>query len=243
MPVAPLVSCIMPTKDRRAFVAQAIHYYLRQSYENRELIIIDDGIDSIDDLVPPSRNVFCTLLSGTKSISDKRNLACEQARGKYIVHWDDDDWQHPRRIAEQVEALEQTRADVCGLDSEIYLDVRTREVRRYTLEDVQPHSNYVPGNSLAYTRAFWDRKRFGVPGNIGEDSRFVMEPPVARVVKHVRLPLVVGIVHDDNVSPKRFTSKVWKADVTPGLVREIMGRDYAFYRQLGVQHGDPACQD
>jgi len=48
----PLVSCIMPTADRRVFVPQAIRYFLRQHYPNRELIIIDDGVDPVADLIP-----------------------------------------------------------------------------------------------------------------------------------------------------------------------------------------------
>ena len=48
----PLVSCIMPTFNRRAFAGQAIEYFLRQDYPNRELIILDDGTDAIGDLVP-----------------------------------------------------------------------------------------------------------------------------------------------------------------------------------------------
>jgi hypothetical protein len=41
----PLVSCIMPTNNRRTFVPKAIEFFLRQDYPNRQLIIIDDGSD------------------------------------------------------------------------------------------------------------------------------------------------------------------------------------------------------
>jgi hypothetical protein len=50
--IQPLVSCIMPTAHRRVFVPQAIRYFLRQDYPNRELIIADDGTDAIGDLLP-----------------------------------------------------------------------------------------------------------------------------------------------------------------------------------------------
>ena len=42
----------MPTHNRRPFVAQAIVYFLRQDYPNRELIIVDDGTDPVADLIP-----------------------------------------------------------------------------------------------------------------------------------------------------------------------------------------------
>jgi cellulose synthase/poly-beta-1,6-N-acetylglucosamine synthase-like glycosyltransferase len=48
----PLVSCIMPTRNRRIFVEQSIKYFLRQDYPRKELIVIDDGEDPVADLIP-----------------------------------------------------------------------------------------------------------------------------------------------------------------------------------------------
>ena len=53
----PLVSCIMPTYNRRAFVPYAINYFLRQDYENKELLIVDDGTDPVKDLVPADKQI------------------------------------------------------------------------------------------------------------------------------------------------------------------------------------------
>ena len=47
-----MVSCIMPTFNRREFVAQAIQYFLAQDYPCKELVIVDDGTESVADLVP-----------------------------------------------------------------------------------------------------------------------------------------------------------------------------------------------
>src|SRR6266545_4002208 len=52
-----LVSCIMPTAGRRRFVPQAIGYFLRQDYPNRELVIVDDGTDNLADLLPDDARV------------------------------------------------------------------------------------------------------------------------------------------------------------------------------------------
>jgi glycosyltransferase involved in cell wall biosynthesis len=48
----PFVSCIMPTRNRRRFLSQAIWYFLRQDYRNREMIIVDDGEDCVQDNIP-----------------------------------------------------------------------------------------------------------------------------------------------------------------------------------------------
>jgi len=48
----PLVTCIMPTHNRRSFVPQAIRCFLRQDYANLELLVLDDGTEPVGDLVP-----------------------------------------------------------------------------------------------------------------------------------------------------------------------------------------------
>ncbi|MGY0036917.1 glycosyltransferase [Pedobacter sp. NJ-S-72] len=49
---SPLVSCIMPTANREKFIPFAIAYFMTQSYRNKELIIIDDGKESVAHLIP-----------------------------------------------------------------------------------------------------------------------------------------------------------------------------------------------
>ncbi|HWF90349.1 MAG TPA: glycosyltransferase, partial [Pyrinomonadaceae bacterium] len=87
---APLVSCIMPTYNRRLFVPQAIRCFLRQDYPNLELLVVDDGPNPVADCVPESDRIRYIRLDNRATVGAKRNLACEQARGEFIVHWDDD---------------------------------------------------------------------------------------------------------------------------------------------------------
>src|ERR1051326_1608453 len=81
-----LISCIMPTANRRAFVAQAVEYFLRQTYERRELIVVDDGDDAVGDLLPRDERVRYVRLAGRQTVGAKRNRACEEARGELIAH-------------------------------------------------------------------------------------------------------------------------------------------------------------
>ena len=47
----PLISCIMPTHNRRSFIPRAIAYFLRQDYPNKGLIIVDDRTDATGELI------------------------------------------------------------------------------------------------------------------------------------------------------------------------------------------------
>src|SRR5262249_55794825 len=108
----PLVSCIMPTYNRRRFIPQAIRNFLRQNYSNLELVIVDDGAESATDCMPADPCIRYFHLDRKLTIGAKRNIACTHARGDLIAHWDDDDWYASSRIRTQVDALHKSTADV-----------------------------------------------------------------------------------------------------------------------------------
>ena len=106
----PLVSCIMPTRNRRRFAVQAIWYFLRQDYPERELIVVDDGEETIEHVIPQDERIHYTRATRLP-LGEKRNLACQEAAGELIAHWDDDDWSSPDRLRRQVDAASRRRAD------------------------------------------------------------------------------------------------------------------------------------
>jgi glycosyltransferase involved in cell wall biosynthesis len=205
----PLVSCIMPTKNRRPWVVQSLKMFARQTYPNRELIIVDDGDDNLEDVVLGIPGVSYVVLGQHDPINlgQHRNLACERARGEYILHWDDDDWQHPERIALQVEAMQANPdADICGTDQALYYQVESGQARRYRYPQDSP-MKFVLGNTFCYRRGFWLRKPFNSTV-VFEDNTFLSSTPRPHV--HVLdRDLLVAMAHSRNYSPKNFNHPVW----------------------------------
>ena len=78
---------------------------LQASEHTYELLVVDDGTESIADLVPVNDRVRYVRFDQKLTIGAKRNLANEKARGEFIVHWDDDDWYPSWRVRAQVKAL------------------------------------------------------------------------------------------------------------------------------------------
>jgi glycosyltransferase involved in cell wall biosynthesis len=213
----PLVSCIMPTCDRRAFVPDAVAGFLAQDYPNLELVVVDDGSDPIRDLLPADPRIVYVRPAKRQSVGAKRNLACAQARGEIVVHWDDDDWYPPSRVTRQVRALVERGVDVCGTSVLYYYD-RAREhafLYRYTGGGLP----WVAGTTLAYRRHVWTRRPFA-DVQVGEDAQFVWAS--ADRVGDLRDPtLCVGTVHAGNVSPKDTGGAYW-SPVSVDEVRRIM---------------------
>lgn len=205
-PTTPLVSCIMPTHNRRTFLPQAIAGFQRQDYPWLELIVVDDGSDPIADCLPDDARIRYVRLDERRSIGAKRNLACSQAQGEIIAHWDDDDWYPGWRISTQVEALRDGRADLCGSSQLLYRDPLTGQTWRYACTGQR--RPWVAGNTLAYRKAFWMRYRFA-NCSVGEDARFIWRSPKARVHDLSNPHLCVATLHAGNTAPKHTAGPFW----------------------------------
>lgn len=229
------VSCIMPTADRIPYVEKAIEYFRRQTYRNVELVVVDDGDQAISKSIAESASITYLRPDGKLTIGEKRNLACEAASGEIIVHWDDDDWMAPWRVQYQVEQLQTSKAEVCGVDKVIYFDGPAQDGYEY----VYPNSGkpWVAGNSLCYYKKLWQRNRFQ-PINVGEDTRFLRSAASPSVVALTNNQFMVGLIHATNVSPKRPSGSRWQS-FPVSKIRDLVQDDWNFYR--GLERGRVEC--
>jgi O-antigen biosynthesis protein len=227
---APLVTCIMPTADRRAFVPQAVRCFLAQDYPNKELIILDDGADPVGDCVPADARLRYVRLGAKLSVGAKRNLACAQARGRFVMHWDDDDWYPPWRVGRQVRALLEGGAELCGTSQMLFYEAATGRAWRYAYAG--PRGPWVAGNTLAYRRDFWERQRFPEV-QVGEDTRFVWGATAAKVCDLSEPALSVATVHAANTSRKATGGCFWHPHPAEE-VRNLLGDDLHFYRTASL---------
>lgn len=225
MTVAPLVSCIMPTADRRRFVPLAIEYFLRQDYAPRELLVVDDGRDPVEDLIPADARIRYLRVAPGMTLGAKRNWACEQARGEIVAHWDDDDWHAPRRLSVQMEAMRPDEVEVCGIDHLLFFHPDTGRAWEYRYPREQ--RRWLSGSSLVYRRRFWETHPFPSV-NVGEDARFVWSGAPERMRVLPDHTFHVGMMHDRNTSPKRTRGRWW-TEVPAAGVLALMGADAAAY--------------
>lgn len=220
----PLASCIMPTCNRRHFVPRAIRYFQRQQYEPKELIVVDDGDEPVEDLVPNDARIRLIRLAERTRLGTKRNLACKEARGTYILHWDDDDWMADWRITYQVEQIRQLRADICGLRRVLFFDPAAAASWEYIFPGtIKP---WVCGASLCYTAAYWRNNPFANI-DVGEDTRFIWNDPEARIVMLDDNRWLVALVHASNTSPKAPDASWHPCSLD--VIRKLIGEDWHFY--------------
>jgi glycosyltransferase involved in cell wall biosynthesis len=227
----PLVSCIMPTYNRRGLVAQAIRCFLRQDYPNLELIIADDGTDSVADCVSADPRIRYYRLGQKLTVGAKRNFACAQARGEFIVHWDDDDWYPASRVRTQVDALRAHSVDVCGSSRIYYYSPSAERAWEYHYSASEPR--WVGGNTLAYRKQAWERCPFP-DYQVGEDTYFVCYGDKT-IYDLAKAELCVAMVHAGNTSSKETAGPYWQPRPVAHL-QHLLGDDlYAYQALLGAE--------
>lgn len=100
----PLVSVILPTHNRLAYLREAIATVLAQDYPNIELIVIDDGSTDGTQTAMFSFHhprVHYHALPN-RGASSARNTGIRLARGELIALLDSDDLWHEQKISAQV---------------------------------------------------------------------------------------------------------------------------------------------
>jgi O-antigen biosynthesis protein len=218
----PLVSCIMPTFNRRPFLELALESFSRQDYAAKELVVVDDGSDIVRDIVEGVPSVRYLHLPARTSIGEKRNRACAVAEGAIIAHWDDDDWYAPNRLRQQIVPLLSSQADLTGLENSCLLELATGRFWR-TRADLHRRMfmGDVHGGTLVYWKQlFLDGLRYP-PICLAEDAAFILGALRARK-RLLRLPndgMFVYVRHGNNVwqfQPGNFLDPAgWETILSP----------------------------
>jgi glycosyltransferase involved in cell wall biosynthesis len=102
----PLVSIIIPTYNRARVIARTLQNVFNQTYDNLEIIVVDDG--STDE----TQAVLATFGDRIRIVHQQnggpgsaRNRGIKEATGEIVAFQDSDDEWHPTKLARQVELL------------------------------------------------------------------------------------------------------------------------------------------
>lgn len=111
----PKVSVVIVTYNRPRFISLAIQSVLNQSYQNFELIVVDNGIEKpAKNLVESFNDARIKYLPQVKNTgcSGGKNVGIKNAIGEYVAFLDDDDVWLPEKLELQMKALENSSESV-----------------------------------------------------------------------------------------------------------------------------------
>lgn len=106
-----LVTIIMPTYKCGRFIAESIRSVQTQTYENWELIVVDDcsedgTIGIVQDLLREDQRIQLLSNARNSGAAVSRNVALREAKGRWIAFLDSDDLWEPTKLEKQIKFME-----------------------------------------------------------------------------------------------------------------------------------------
>lgn len=222
----PLVSVVIPTRDRPAFLREAIASVLGQTYRNLEIVIVDDGSNPAIPGGVSDRRVRVLRNERPLGVARARNVGLAAARGDYVAFMDDDDQWADCKIASQIASFVESTAAAWSACGAIIIDARGAMIGAQRLESGRDVAstilagNVIPGGGsgvlaeVAAVRALGGfDERFSVFADWDMWIRLAQHSPMTVVDR----PLVAYLRHDGGMSQSS---------------REAIGE----LRRLGMKH-------
>ncbi|MDZ7835045.1 MAG: glycosyltransferase family 2 protein [Alkalibacterium sp.] len=184
-----LISIVMPTYNAAQFIRETIDSILNQSYQNWELILVDDH--STDDTISvikayEDERIFLIRLPENKGAAVARNTALEEVSGDYIAFLDSDDLWHKDKLQKQLAFMQKNNY---LFTSTHYAEItETGEktgtvIKAHDKLDYEGVLKYCPGNSTVMYNAR-ELRVFFIP-DIKRRNDFVMWLQVVKKAKYV----------------------------------------------------------
>ncbi len=121
----PLISIIVPVYNVKDFLTECLESLTAQTYENLEIIIIDDGStdgsSELCDKLKYKDKRIAVIHQKNGGLSAARNAGLKVAKGEYVAFVDSDDSVNPSFIKALFQAIKTNNSDisVCGYDDDL----------------------------------------------------------------------------------------------------------------------------
>ena len=226
----PKVSICTPTYNRRWLFPLAIRNFLRFNYPQEliEWVIIDDGTDGLEDIIPRDNRVKYIHLDDKCTISDKRNMLVEHSSNDIIVFMDDDDYYPPESILARVKSLIKYKDQ--GVECVGCTDVANYDIIHNRCAITSNGENYLCESSLTFTRSFWEDRKFPVNCNFGE-FKYFLEYRQSKIRTIPFQFVTIALYHGKNTTShvRSLGNKKWNhTNHNQNIVKEIFENDEDF---------------
>ena len=178
-----LVSIIVPCFNASATLKRCVDSLLKQSYENLEIIVINDGSkdDSLKILQSYNDPRLVIIDKKNEGVSATRNAGVRYANGEYISFVDSDDYVDVHYIKKMVDAIEQDDSDyvLCnyyhvkesGIEKNPSLTIQKGCAIQDCFYDIYTKTNYNPPWGKLFKKAYIQNE-FDRNMSLGEDLLF-----------------------------------------------------------------------
>jgi glycosyltransferase involved in cell wall biosynthesis len=235
----PLVSVIIPCYNGEKFIAEAIESVINQTYENWELIIVDDGsTDNSKEIV--KKYLSCKRIQYIKheenqGIPFARNTGIKASKGQYIALLDQDDLWISDKLKIQIDIFNKDEDKKIGLIFSDFLSMSDGIIThgswpsRRVPKNIDSLSitevarvlfvyNFIPTVTVLIRKHCFDNLGLLDDNFLGgtDDYEFFIRLTNNYQLKYVDYPLAIRRFHDNNFSKMErfFKDEIYIIDKT-----------------------------
>jgi glycosyltransferase involved in cell wall biosynthesis len=220
-----MISAIMLTFNREAFVARAIESVLAQTFHDFEFIIVDNGSadhsGAIADGYAAKDTRIRVIHRERGNIGSGRNAGLDAARGGWIAFIDDDDWCEPDFLAFLHGLATENGADVaiCGTADRVFDEKRIMNAEEALLELMRRKRYSMAFPTKLFSRELAGKIRFPESEKYDDISQMPRLLAFARRVAYHGLPKYSFHRHPGNNSAWTTAHELLDADALSEYLR------------------------
>jgi glycosyltransferase involved in cell wall biosynthesis len=231
-----LVSIIVPVYKVEKYIHKCVHSILNQSYDNLEIILVDDGspddCGKICDEMKLIDNRIVVIHQKNGGLSVARNTGINNAKGNYLAFVDSDDWIDANMIETMYTVAKENNSDlvICGInyyDGDGYLTktISPKFTGNYTAVDalnnmqIDLRTPYISACTKFYKKSLFSNVLFPI-AKINEDEftayRFIHKSYITSIIN---VPLYNTVYRCDSIMNSRYS--VGRLDIIEALCERI----------------------
>lgn len=177
MSYEPVFSVVMPVYDRSEEVIPSVKTVLNQSFQDFELIIVDDerSDEGLEGVVESLDDERISLYTYGKGVSEARNFGIKKSEGRFVAFLDSDDFWKPDFLERMSERLSENGIVTCFF-RKVYEEKKVSEVEKpyykgYNVLESLLRGHTIPPAAIAFSKEIFDEVGYFDEGmSIWEDS-------------------------------------------------------------------------
>lgn len=212
--MSKLISVVIPAFNREKLIKKCIDSVLNQTYDNIEIIVVDDCsddhtadvVDSYDD----PRVKKCIRLTQNSGACYARNKGAECSKGEYIAFQDSDDIWKPEKLEKQLEFMKAGNYDMvfCGMNRvnkfknrEWYFPLYDFDQSKNAQKQIL-HENCVSTQCILIKKESFEKIKFDNAIKKYQDWDFAIRAAEELKMGYLKESLVMAEVQENSISRK-----------------------------------------
>lgn len=222
-----LVSIVMPAYNAAGFISESIQSVLQQSYENWELLVIDDAsqdetLNIVKEFVAKDPRIRLHPLPANQGAGFARNIGIKASEGEYICFLDADDLWKPEKLQLQLDFMEKQDAEVCYASYELINEEGKRLNRVIRALKVLPFTKLLKANYVGNLTGIYHAGSLGkiycpLIRKRQDWGLWLLAVKKAGEAKGIQVPLAYYRIRKHSISGNKW---------------EMLGYNYKIYRKV-----------